>query len=69
MPLSRRPILQQADWEIPFDIGFLQVSNLSLQGNQLTGIIPYVIGLMQALAVLRRYGAFRMSDVNSGASR
>ncbi|KAF8376939.1 hypothetical protein HHK36_030310 [Tetracentron sinense] len=38
--------------EIPFNIGFLQVAALSLQGNQLSGKIPSVIGLMQALAVL-----------------
>ncbi|OAY26929.1 LRR receptor-like serine/threonine-protein kinase ERECTA [Manihot esculenta] len=38
--------------EIPFNIGFLQVATLSLQGNQLGGTIPSVIGLMQALAVL-----------------
>ncbi|CAI9096710.1 OLC1v1032913C2 [Oldenlandia corymbosa var. corymbosa] len=38
--------------EIPFNIGFLQVATLSLQGNQLSGPIPSVIGLMQALAVL-----------------
>ncbi|KAM7263878.1 hypothetical protein ACFE04_001561 [Oxalis oulophora] len=37
--------------EIPFNIGFLQVATLSLQGNQLSGNIPSVIGLMQALAV------------------
>ncbi|KAF8376938.1 hypothetical protein HHK36_030309 [Tetracentron sinense] len=38
--------------EIPFNIGFLQVATLSLQGNQLSGKILSVIGLMQALAVL-----------------
>ncbi|VAH98743.1 unnamed protein product [Triticum turgidum subsp. durum] len=38
--------------EIPYNIGFLQVATLSLQGNRLTGKIPEVIGLMQALAVL-----------------
>ncbi|KAM7266144.1 hypothetical protein ACFE04_019528 [Oxalis oulophora] len=38
--------------EIPFNIGFLQVATLSLQGNQLSGNIPSIIGLMQALAVL-----------------
>ncbi|EEE65279.1 hypothetical protein OsJ_20503 [Oryza sativa Japonica Group] len=37
---------------IPFNIGFLQVATLSLQGNMFTGPIPSVIGLMQALAVL-----------------
>ncbi|CAN6172935.1 unnamed protein product [Urochloa humidicola] len=37
---------------IPFNIGFLQVATLSLQGNKFTGPIPSVIGLMQALAVL-----------------
>ncbi|MCO5578915.1 hypothetical protein L7F22_032764 [Adiantum nelumboides] len=37
---------------IPFNIGFLQVATLSLQGNKLSGIIPDVVGLMQALAVL-----------------
>ncbi|EMS63677.1 LRR receptor-like serine/threonine-protein kinase ERECTA [Triticum urartu] len=37
---------------IPFNIGFLQVATLSLQGNRFTGPIPSVIGLMQALAVL-----------------
>uniref|UniRef100_A0A0E0GDK2 non-specific serine/threonine protein kinase n=1 Tax=Oryza nivara TaxID=4536 RepID=A0A0E0GDK2_ORYNI len=38
--------------EIPFNIGFLQVATLSLQGNNFSGPIPSVIGLMQALAVL-----------------
>ncbi|KAJ3672486.1 hypothetical protein LUZ60_007207 [Juncus effusus] len=38
--------------EIPYNIGFLQVATLSLQGNKLTGKIPEVLGLMQALAVL-----------------
>uniref|UniRef100_A0A0D9VLR7 non-specific serine/threonine protein kinase n=1 Tax=Leersia perrieri TaxID=77586 RepID=A0A0D9VLR7_9ORYZ len=38
--------------EIPFNIGFLQVATLSLQGNNFSGPIPPVIGLMQALAVL-----------------
>ncbi|XP_039168913.1 LRR receptor-like serine/threonine-protein kinase ERECTA isoform X2 [Eucalyptus grandis] len=38
--------------KIPFNIGFLQVVTLSLQGNQLSEQIPSVIGLMQALAVL-----------------
>ncbi|AQK75395.1 LRR receptor-like serine/threonine-protein kinase ERECTA [Zea mays] len=38
--------------EIPFNIGFLQVATLSLQGNKFSGPIPSVIGLMQALAVL-----------------
>ncbi|XP_010227884.1 LRR receptor-like serine/threonine-protein kinase ERECTA isoform X2 [Brachypodium distachyon] len=37
---------------IPFNIGFLQIATLSLQGNKFTGPIPSVIGLMQALAVL-----------------
>ncbi|KAJ0042125.1 hypothetical protein Pint_17300 [Pistacia integerrima] len=37
---------------IPYNIGFLQVATLSLQGNKLTGKIPEVLGLMQALAVL-----------------
>uniref|UniRef100_A0A0D9WN17 non-specific serine/threonine protein kinase n=1 Tax=Leersia perrieri TaxID=77586 RepID=A0A0D9WN17_9ORYZ len=37
---------------IPFNIGFLQIATLSLQGNMFTGSIPSVIGLMQALAVL-----------------
>ncbi|KAE8689179.1 LRR receptor-like serine/threonine-protein kinase ERL1 [Hibiscus syriacus] len=42
----------QLTGEIPFNIGFLQVATLSLQGNRLLGKIPSVIGLMQALAVL-----------------
>ncbi|CAH8353975.1 unnamed protein product [Eruca vesicaria subsp. sativa] len=42
----------QITGEIPYNIGFLQVATLSLQGNRLTGMIPEVIGLMQALAVL-----------------
>ncbi|KAL5224603.1 hypothetical protein ABZP36_011242 [Zizania latifolia] len=42
----------QLSGSIPFNIGFLQVATLSLQGNRFTGPIPSVIGLMQALAVL-----------------
>ncbi|KAM0889562.1 hypothetical protein ACQ4PT_027633 [Festuca glaucescens] len=42
----------QLTGSIPFNIGFLQVATLSLQGNKFTGPIPSVIGLMQALAVL-----------------
>ncbi|KAL6911574.1 hypothetical protein ACP4OV_000379 [Aristida adscensionis] len=42
----------QLTGEIPFNIGFLQVATLSLQGNTFSGPIPSVIGLMQALAVL-----------------
>ncbi|KAF9614675.1 hypothetical protein IFM89_019803 [Coptis chinensis] len=56
----------QITGEIPYNIGFLQVATLlmywlfiavnatrrSLQGNRLSGKIPEVIGLMQALAVL-----------------
>eukprot|EP00268_Persea_americana_P027832 TRINITY_DN2709_c1_g2_i1.p1 TRINITY_DN2709_c1_g2~~TRINITY_DN2709_c1_g2_i1.p1 ORF type:complete len:986 (-),score=171.28 TRINITY_DN2709_c1_g2_i1:241-3198(-) len=42
----------QLTGEIPFNVGFLQVATLSLQGNLLSGHIPPVIGLMQALAVL-----------------
>ncbi|XP_072979647.1 LRR receptor-like serine/threonine-protein kinase ER2 [Typha angustifolia] len=42
----------QLTGEIPFNIGFLQVATLSLQGNKFSGLIPSVIGLMQALAVL-----------------
>ncbi|KAI8028773.1 LRR receptor-like serine/threonine-protein kinase ERL1 [Camellia lanceoleosa] len=42
----------QMSGEIPYNIGFLQVATLSLQGNSLTVKIPEVIGLMQALAVL-----------------
>ncbi|XP_039174064.1 LRR receptor-like serine/threonine-protein kinase ERECTA isoform X3 [Eucalyptus grandis] len=42
--------------KIPFNIGFLQVVTLSLQGNQLSEQIPSVIGLMQALAVLYLHG-------------
>ncbi|KAG6390152.1 hypothetical protein SASPL_151634 [Salvia splendens] len=48
----------QITGDIPYNIGFLQVATLtyamdrSLQGNMLTGTIPEVIGLMQALAVL-----------------
>ncbi|KAK6948025.1 Leucine-rich repeat [Dillenia turbinata] len=38
--------------KIPYNIGFLQVATLFLQGNKLTGKIPEVIGMMQALAVL-----------------
>ncbi|CAH9090836.1 unnamed protein product [Cuscuta epithymum] len=42
----------QITGEIPYNIGFLQVATLSLQGNMLSGKIPEVLGLMQALAVL-----------------
>ncbi|KAK2452763.1 non-specific serine/threonine protein kinase [Trifolium repens] len=42
----------QLTGEIPFNIGFLQIATLSLQGNKLSGHIPPVLGLMQALAVL-----------------
>ncbi|KAM0918275.1 hypothetical protein ACQ4PT_008870 [Festuca glaucescens] len=42
----------QLTGSIPFNIAFLQVATLSLQGNRFTGPIPSVIGLMQALAVL-----------------
>eukprot|EP00249_Psilotum_nudum_P030419 c43020_g1_i1 orf=580-3528(+) len=42
----------QLTGEIPFNIGFLQIATLSLQGNRLNGTIPEVVGLMQALAVL-----------------
>uniref|UniRef100_A0A7I4BPG7 non-specific serine/threonine protein kinase n=1 Tax=Physcomitrium patens TaxID=3218 RepID=A0A7I4BPG7_PHYPA len=38
--------------EIPYNIGYLQVSTLSLEANQLTGGIPDVLGLMQALVIL-----------------
>ncbi|CAM6021840.1 unnamed protein product [Sphagnum balticum] len=38
--------------EIPYNIGYLQVSTLSLEGNRFSGRIPDVIGLMQALVIL-----------------
>lgn len=38
--------------EIPYNIGYLQVSTLSLESNMLTGGIPDVLGLMQALVIL-----------------
>nr|PNR35075.1 hypothetical protein PHYPA_022974 [Physcomitrium patens] len=38
--------------EIPYNIGYLQVSTLSLEGNRLSGGIPNVLGLMQALVIL-----------------
>uniref|UniRef100_A0A7I4FAR6 Protein kinase domain-containing protein n=1 Tax=Physcomitrium patens TaxID=3218 RepID=A0A7I4FAR6_PHYPA len=38
--------------EIPYNIGYLQVSTLSLEGNRLSGRIPEVLGLMQALVIL-----------------
>ncbi|XP_024360454.1 uncharacterized protein [Physcomitrium patens] len=38
--------------EIPYNIGYLQVSTLSLESNNLTGVIPDVLGLMQALVIL-----------------
>nr|CAD1826145.1 unnamed protein product [Ananas comosus var. bracteatus] len=46
----------QFSGDIPFNIGFLQVATLSLQGNKFSGPIPSVIGLMQALAVLYLQG-------------
>ncbi|XP_024358745.1 uncharacterized protein [Physcomitrium patens] len=38
--------------EIPYNIGYLQVSTLSLEANMLSGGIPDVLGLMQALVIL-----------------
>ncbi|XP_028081127.1 LRR receptor-like serine/threonine-protein kinase ERECTA isoform X4 [Camellia sinensis] len=40
--------------EIPFNIGFLQVATLSLQGNQLSGKISSVIGLILKMYILLR---------------
>ncbi|XP_024359517.1 LRR receptor-like serine/threonine-protein kinase ER2 isoform X2 [Physcomitrium patens] len=37
---------------IPYNIGYLQVSTLSLEGNRFSGRIPEVLGLMQALVIL-----------------
>lgn len=42
----------QLTGEIPYNIGFLPVATLSLQGNMLTGRIPDVLGLMQAMVIL-----------------
>ncbi|KAG0589138.1 hypothetical protein M758_2G248500 [Ceratodon purpureus] len=38
--------------EIPYNIGYLQVSTLSLESNKFSGRIPDVLGLMQALVIL-----------------
>ncbi|KAL3689321.1 hypothetical protein R1sor_015630 [Riccia sorocarpa] len=42
----------QLTGEIPVNIGFMQVSTLSLEFNRLTGRIPEVLGLMRALLIL-----------------